>query len=170
MTKKRLMLVMIVMFVPILIALGAMGIRARTVSAAGGRIPFAGSFSGTAAFTGPTTVAFSGMGIATGLGSSANDGHVVITGPDSSCPGGIANVNVETFTAANGDSLTISSDDVACPISPLVLHGTGQWVVTAGTGRFSGATGQGHIDGYSDFNQNTFSFQLTGTISALGRS
>ena len=106
------------------------------------------------------------MGIATSLGSSATQGHADITGPDSSCPGGIANVNCETLTAANGDSLTITSDDVACPISPNVFHGTGHWVVVGGTSRFSGTAGQGHIDGHSDFNQGLCSFELTGTVSA----
>jgi hypothetical protein len=167
MTRKRLPLVVLV---AVLVVLGSVGIRARLVSAAGSQLPLVGSYSGSAAFTGTTTVAFGGKGIATSLGSSANQGYAVITGPDGSCPGGIANINYETLTAANGDSLTITSQDVACPVSPKVLHGTGQWVVTGGTGRFSGATGQGKIDGYSDFNQNTFVFQLTGTISAPNRS
>ena len=161
---------MLVMLVAMLIALGtmeiSMGVRVSSVSAASDQHSFTGSYSGGVAFTGPTTVTFSGMGIATSLGSSATQGHADITGPDSSCPGGIANVNYETLTAANGDSLTITSDDVACPISPNVFHGTGHWVVVGGTSRFSGTAGQGHIDGHSDFNQGLFSFQWTGTLSA----
>src|SRR5215467_4068603 len=43
MTWKRLMLVTLV---AMLIALGAMGIRARSVAAASGQIPFNGSYSG----------------------------------------------------------------------------------------------------------------------------
>jgi hypothetical protein len=166
MTRKRLALVMLVMVV-IVIALGAVGIRALPVSAAGTHeVPFMGSYSGTAAVTSATTLTFSGTGIATLLGTGANEGQVVITGPDSSCPGGIANINYETLTAANGDTLMLTSYDVACPISPGVLHGTGHWVVTGGAGRFSGASGQGTIEGHADFNQGVFSFQLTGTISA----
>jgi hypothetical protein len=35
----------------------------------------------------------------------------------------------------------------------------------SGTGRFTGITGQGTLDGNSDFNQGVFSFNLTGIIS-----
>jgi hypothetical protein len=94
----------------------------------------------------------------------------VITGPDSSCPGGLANDNHETLTAANGDTLMLISYDVACPMSPGTYHGTGHWRVDGGTGRFSGASGRGSFDGHSDFNQGVFSFQLTGTISAPNQS
>jgi hypothetical protein len=38
--------------------------------------------------------------------------------------------------------------------------------VSAGTGRFSNATGSGTIDGYADFNQGTFNFHFSGTITA----
>ena len=61
----------------------------------------------------------------------------------------------------------LTSYNVACPTGPLVFHGTGHWVVTGGTGRFSGATGQGTDAGTGDFTQGgEFTLQLTGTISA----
>jgi len=161
---------MLVTLVAMLIALGAMGIRARSVAAARGQIPFNGSYSGTAILTSPTSATFSGTGIATQLGFSTNKGNSAVTSPDSSCPGGLANNHYETLTAANGDTLTLISYDVACPTSPGAFHGTGHWVVTGGTGRFSGATGKGTFDGHSDFNQGVFSFQLTGTISAPNQS
>lgn len=167
MTRKRVLLVTLV---AMLIALGAMGMRARSVAAAGGQVPFHGSYSGTAILTSPTSATFSGKGIATHLGSSTNEGNSVVTGPDSSCPGGLANNHYETLTAANGDTLMLVSYDVACPTGPWMFQGTGHWVVTGGTGRFSGATGQGSFDGHSDFNQGVFSFQLTGTISAPNQS
>jgi len=157
---------MLVLVVALRSAAGAIGIRARAASAAGSPLPFTGSYAGAAAFADPTTVTFRGTGIATHLGASTTQGHAVMTGPDSRCPGGVANVNSQTLTAANGDSLTITSHDVACPISSNVLRGTGKWVVTGGTGRFSGASGQGTLEGYSDFYQGVFRFQLTGTISA----
>jgi hypothetical protein len=78
----------------------------------------------------------------------------------------VANVNTETLTAADGDTLTLTSDDVACPIGPGVFHGSGNWVVTGGTGRFSGATGHGTLAGQSDFNRGVFAFRVTGAISA----
>jgi hypothetical protein len=91
-----------------------------------------------------------------------------VSGP-ASCPRGFANINIETLTAANGDTLVLTGDhDEACPTGPNAVHGTGDWTVTGGTGRFAGATGQGTFDGVADFNRGTFSFQLTGTISAPG--
>jgi hypothetical protein len=153
------------LFVAVLIALGTIGLGANAVSATDVQVPFRASYSGRADFTSETSVLFQGTGIATDLGASTNEGHILITGPDSSCPGGLANINTATRTAANGDVLTLTASDVSCPIGQLVFQGTGHWVVTGGTGRFSGATGQGTIDGGADFNQHQFHIELTGTIS-----
>ncbi|MDP9358415.1 MAG: hypothetical protein M3R02_24630 [Chloroflexota bacterium] len=150
------------MLVAMLIAPGTIGIGANSASAAGVQVPFSASYSGTAA----TNLTFSGTGTSTHLGRISGEGYAVVTGPASSCLGGFANTNYQTLTAANGDSLTLTSSDVACPIDQGVYRGTGQYVVTGGTGRFSGATGQGTFDGRVDFTQGVSSFQLTGTISA----
>jgi hypothetical protein len=163
-TRKRALLVLLA---TMLISLGAVGIRAIPVSAASAhQVPFSASYSGTAILTSPTSATFSGMGTATHLGTSTNEAYSVVTGPDSSCPGGLANNHYETLTAANGDTLSLISYDVGCPMGPGQFHGIGHWVVTGGTGRFSGATGQGSFDGHSDFNLQVFALQLTGTISA----
>jgi len=154
------------MLTAILIAVATVGIGASSAHASEVQVPFSGTYSGTATF-GPNGPTFNGAGIATQLGSGTSHGYSVITGIDNSrCLGGVANVNYETLTAANGDLLYIASDDVACPTGPNMYHGTGSWVVTGGTGRFSGATGQGSLDGHSDFNQGRFTISLTGTISA----
>jgi hypothetical protein len=169
MTRKRHMLVVM------LIAMGTIGIGANSASAAAGhQVPFRASYSGTAALfpgtgTSPTTALFTGTGIASHLGRSANVNNITVLPGPVSCPGGFANKNVETLTAANGDTLELTGlHDVGCPTRPGAVHGTGDWTVTGGTGRFAGATGQGTFDGGADFNQGTFSFQLTGTISAPG--
>ena len=166
MTRKRGMLVVM------LIAIGTIGIGANSASAAAGhQVPFKASYSGTAAFTSATTALLTGTGIASHLGRSTNVNHITVTGPATSCSGGFANVNRETLTAANGDQLMLKGPhDVGCPspTDPTVVHGTGAWTVAGGTGRFAGATGQGTFVGGADFNQGTFSFQLTGTISARG--
>jgi hypothetical protein len=168
MTRKRFLLVALMTMV---IPLGAVGIGAFSVSAAGTQeVPFTASYSGTAILTRPTSATFSGTGIATYLGSSTNEAYSVVTGPDSSCPGGLANDHHETLTAANGDTLMLISYDVGCPTGSGMFHGIGHWVVTGGTGRFSGATGQGSFDGHSDFNQGVFSLQLTGNISVPNQS
>jgi hypothetical protein len=147
--------------------IGTVGIAGNPASAAGThQNPFEASYSGTAAFTSATTALFTGTGSARRLGRSTNVNHITVSGP-ASCPGGFANINVETLTAANGDTLVLTGDrDEGCPTGPNAVHGTGDWTVTGGTGRFAGATGHGTFDGVADFNQGTFSFRLTGTISA----
>ena len=127
-------------------------------------LPFTATYSGSAAFTSQSTVSFLGSGTATHMGRITNVGTIVLNGPDGSCPGGIANVNTEILTGPDGDTLTITSQDVSCPIGPNQFDGTGQWTVTGGTGRFDGATGQGGATGGADFNAGTFTMSLTGTI------
>jgi len=166
MTRKRHTLVVM------LIAIATIGIGANSASAAAGdQIPFQASFTGAANFTSQTTALFKGTGNATYLGRSTNENHITVTGPDTSCPGGFANENDETLTAANGDQLMLKGPhDVGCPspTDPGVVHGTGDWTVAGGTGRFAGATGQGTFVGGANFTNHTFWFQLTGTISAPG--
>ena len=166
MTRKRHMLVVM------LTTIATIGIGANSASAAAvHQVPFRASYSGTAAFNSATgTALFTGTGIASYLGRSTNVNNITVSGLGG-CPGGggFANKNVETLTAANGDTLMLTGPhDQGCPIGPNAIHGTGDWTVTGGTGRFAGATGQGTFDGGADFNQGTFSFQLTGTISAPG--
>jgi hypothetical protein len=158
-----------------LTTIATIGIGVNSASAADTQVPFHASYSGTAAFTpattsSPATALFRGTGIASHLGHSTNANHItVLSDPVTSCPEGFANVNVETLTAANGDTLELTGPhDVGCPTRPGVVHGTGDWTVTGGTGRFAGATGQGTFVGGADFNTGRFSFQLTGTISAPG--
>ena len=110
-------------------------------------------------------VVFSGTGTATHLGRSTNDGKSVF-GQPASC-GGIDTVEYETLTAANGDTLTFVSQNVACSTSPGYYITTGRWVVTGGTGRFRGATGQGDLDCNAHLVPGgAYTFELTGTISA----
>jgi hypothetical protein len=149
------------------IAPGIIGMGPTAAYAADDRVPFRGFYSGTVAMGSNGASLFSGTGIATHLGRSTSEGYVVFTAAPTSCAGGVPNDNYETLTAANGDSFTIVSHDVACPTGPNQYHGSGDWDVVpgSGTGRFTGVTGQGTFDGNSDFNQGVFSMQLTGTIS-----
>jgi len=149
----------------LLIAPGIMGIDANSVFAAGKQIPFSGSYSGGATFAADGTPLFSGTGSTTQLGRTTIEGYSVFVAGSPNCSGGIPNDNYETLTAANGDSLSIVSHDVACPIGPYQYHGTGNWVVVSGTGRFKDASGQGTFDGQSDFNRGVFSLRLSGSIS-----
>jgi hypothetical protein len=123
------------------------------------------AFSGTATTLGISSD-FTGKGTATYMGSVSTDGHADVTGIDNSkCVGGVANVNRETFADVNGNSLTVTSQDVACLTGLGQFHGTGHWVVTGGTGLFRGATGQGWFDGHSDFVAGTFAATVSGTVA-----
>lgn len=133
-------------------------------SADTGAKEFKATLSGEAAFTSETTVSWVGSGIATHMGLTSNEAHITVTGFDDSCAGGLANTNVQTLTAADGSTLTITSADVACPVGGYRYHGTGHWTVIGGTGRFSGASGQGFADGEADFIAHTFTVTLTGSL------
>jgi len=131
-------------------------------------VPFSARYSGSALWTSPTTIALLGSGTATQLGRVANSRTVYLTNFNSSCPDGpdgVASVNVETLTGADGDTLTIESDDVACPVGPGLYDGTGRWKVTGGTGRFNGASGGGQFTGTADLNQGRFSSNPTGVLT-----
>ena len=128
-------------------------------------IPITAVFSGSAGFASPTQTVFVGSGTASHMGAITTNGHADVTGFDNSCSGGVANINTETLTAADGSTLTVVSNDVACPTGPGQYHGTGHWTVVGGTGRFAGTTGSGSLDGQSDFIVGTFDVRLTGQIS-----
>jgi hypothetical protein len=147
------------------LTVAAVVVGAHTAFASEPQAPFRASLSGNVAMTGQTTVSFRGTGTATEMGHITNVGAIVFTGSDPSCPNSIANLNTETLTTNDGATLTIVSQDVACPTAPGIVHGTGQWHVTGGTGRFAGTTGGGAADGGADFNVGTFTMNLTGTIT-----
>jgi hypothetical protein len=151
----------------LLIAVAVLGLGA-SPAAAKNAVPFSASFAG-AAIAAPdfSSVTFSGSGHATQLGVSTSAGYLVLTAAPSPCAGGVPNDQYETFTAANGDTLSIISTDVGCPVDAtgFRFHGTGNWTVTGGTGRFSDATGSGTLEGHADFLAGTFSFDLTGSIA-----
>jgi hypothetical protein len=164
-TSRFLQLLAAVLF----ILPGILGMGVTSVSAAGNhQVPFKGSFSGTAVFGSNGAPVFNGTGNASHMGNSTSAGYVVFTSGTPACAGGVPNDNYETLTAANGDTLIILSHDVACPTGPYQYHGSGDWFVLGGTGRFANATGQGTFDGNSDFYLGVFNMVLDGTISAPG--
>lgn len=122
-----------------------------------------GTFSG-----GGANFFLNGSGIGSHLGSLQYSGNVVITSAPGDVP--IADTLTETFTAANGDTITILCQQIAIPDpqNPNVLQGSDQWTVIGGTGRFAGATGSGTGTTYVTFTTSTsgtFIKQLTGTIT-----
>jgi hypothetical protein len=149
-----------------LIAPWVLGFGTTSTYASDQQVPFSASYSGAISFASNGVWLLNGTGIATHMGRSTNAGYLVFTAAPVDCAGGVPSDNHETLTAANGDTLAIVSHDVACPIGPNLYQGSGNWEVLGGTGRFTGATGQGTFVGYADLNQEIFRFQWTGAISA----
>lgn len=149
------------------IVAGSTGAGALTAHADGPEVPFYASYAGTAVFGSAGAPLFSGTGLATELGRSTSAGYSVFTAAPAPCAGGVPNDQYETLTAADGDAFTIVSHDVACPEGPYQYHGTGHWEVVAGsgTGRFAQVSGQGTLDGHSDFYRGVFTLHLTGTLT-----
>ena len=97
----------------------------------------------------------------TRFGGVGNQGHFDISGSDSSCPGGVANINLEKLIAAHGVTLTITSQDGACPTGPRQFRGTGHWTVTGGSGRFSKCHRPGFLRRLRGFNGGLSTIDLT---------
>lgn len=151
----------------VIVAVGMASLTVAQAGADGGQVPFSASFSGTIAFTSPSTTHHVGSGQATHMGNATDDGEVVLSPLDNA--GCYPNFNTETLTAANGDQLVLQWHDRACPIGPTSFHSNGDWVVVGGTGRFADATGSGTFAGEADFgpglSPGTFNLTFTGTIS-----
>lgn len=150
----------------LVVAAGSLALAAPSEAAGQHAVPLEGRYAGTVVVNGPlavgTTADVNGTGNATHLGRLAHSGSAVIT---SLVPGGFVNVLTETLTAANGDTLTLVCTEVATEVSPGVFHGVDSWVVTGGTGRFSGATGSGTAETEIDLNQGTYSKRISGSIT-----
>jgi hypothetical protein len=149
-----------------LLTLGLIGLGANLASASP-QVPLNGSVSGTVTPTSETTFELVGSGNASHLGKVGYEGHVQITDVDPNT-GVITDVLTETFTAANGDTLTLLCNQVATPVSPGVYDGVDQWTVIGGTGRFENAEGSGTASTHVDLSSGTFTKELTGTISYGG--
>ena len=133
-------------------------------------VPFTAKLSGTAAFTSPTTVEFHEQGQAMYLGNYVGVGVAILDPPTGTCPSGVPgfpNVHTETLTATDGSQIVFRLLNVGCPTGPFTFHGTGQWTVVDGTGRFEGVTGQGTDEGDANFETNTFVLTLTGTLKIV---
>jgi hypothetical protein len=126
-----------------------------------------GSVSGTFTLTSQTTASISGTGHETHLGKVVFAATSTMTG-QSECGGFNAKEQVTT-TAANGDKLFESANDVFCPTSdPHMFQLTASSTITGGTGRFSDASGSttAHVTvAQTSMTGGTFSGTFTGTIT-----
>ena len=137
------------------------------VAASSRAVPFRLSISGIGGFSSPSSVFFMGSGHALHMGKVTDDGAATDFTPATTCPqGGINNLHSETFTAADGSTLSVLSHDVACWVSATRIYCADcPWSVTGGTGRFADAAGTGNLNGYLDLASGTFAGTYTGTIS-----
>jgi hypothetical protein len=129
---------------------------------------FSAAYSGSIAFTGPASATYTGSGTGTYVGTSQVQGTLQVFSGAVSCPGtGFNTRHNDTITAANGDSLSVMIAAVACETPPgsQVYQSEGTYVITGGTGRFSGASGQGTVVGQADFTTHTFSLSFSGSIA-----
>jgi len=76
--------------------------------------PFNGSFSGSFTVASQTMATITGTGHLEHLGETNLMALSTVTG-SASCEGGFTATEQETFTAANGDKVFTSSNDVLCP-------------------------------------------------------
>lgn len=114
----------------------------------------------------------------TGSGQAAHLGNVresTVTVLDlASKPGpgcatdGHAETRATTLFAANGDQITLVGTGYSCPTGPTTLTAVDSYVVTGGTGRFSGASGSGTITGTIDLANGTAVDTFSGVLSQAG--
>ena len=137
------------------------------VAIASNSVPFNGSATGSFTATSPTTVVLAGTGNYEHLGKTTFAGISTTTGA-AAC-GGFTAAEQDTYTAANGDVVSLSVNDSLCPTStPHVFQVIGSFTITGGTGRFADASGSGTIQAsvvFTSATTGTFSGMTTGTIS-----
>jgi hypothetical protein len=118
-------------------------------------------------------IAIADNGHATHLGRVSDVGQVIVDlasqpGPTPDCH---TNTRTALFTGANGDQLALALHGVSCDTGATsgitgVSHDT--YVVTGGTGRFSGATGQGTSTVYIYALEGRSVSVFSGTVSRPG--
>jgi len=87
------------------------------------------------------------------------------SGPGPSCT---TEGHAETRTplvAANGDQITLLTTAYNCTTGPTTQTAMDSYVVTGGTGKFSGASGSGTITATIDLANGTAMTTFTGTLS-----
>lgn len=118
--------------------------------------------------TSESTFDLAGSGLANHLGKMGYEGQVVITHVDLDT-GVITDTLTETFTAANGDTLTLLCHHIATPVGPRRVRRRGRVDRDRGQGRFQDAEGSGTATTHVDLNAGTFSKELTGTLAHAGQ-
>jgi hypothetical protein len=170
--RKRIVLLAIVPVLAVAVALSLLILRPSHASAES-LVPFHATVSETftAAPCGPTSrcVTAVGHGQATHLGEITEHATIVVdTNPADVQNGCAPETRTTTFTATNGDTITTHGSGFSCNA---ISDAHDNYVITSGTGRFAGASGNG-----SEYNVHTFTgpgvgvatVTYNGTISSVG--
>jgi hypothetical protein len=88
-------------------------------------------------------VSITGTGQATQLGKISETALFTIDPASVPAPGCNTNTGTLTLTGANGDSITLSLQGINCQVTPTTGLAQELYVVTGGTGRFSGRPAAG---------------------------
>jgi hypothetical protein len=124
----------------------------------------------TATLCSPTLLCISatGSGQAAHLGETSESAVVVSDLASNPAPGCHTETRTTTLTAANGDQVTMDATGQNCSISPTTVTAVDSYVVTGGTGRYSGATGSGTTRASIDLASGIAVVTFSGTLSTPG--
>jgi hypothetical protein len=135
-------------------------------------VPFHASMNETfiSGFCNPTLICTpgTGSGQATQLGRTSEASEVFVDLLNHPAPGCNSETRTVTLTGANGDQITLALTGQACGTSPVTATATDAWVVTGGTGRYSGASGSGADTAFINGATSTAVTTYTGTLSTPG--
>jgi hypothetical protein len=134
--------------------------------AASDQVPFRGSLDGTATVT-PLAPPMASV-LITGTGEATQLGRFTVDVPHLVNQATRVGAGSYRFTAANGDTLTADFSGQATPVAPGVLSITETAVITGGTGRFAGATGEFTAERTFFLASGVVRGSLSGTISSPG--
>jgi hypothetical protein len=148
-------------------------------AAAASLVPFHATMNETFLFQAPTCdpnmicSPITGSGQATHLGRTSEAAEVFVDLLNPPAPNCLSETRTVTLTGANGDQITLALTGQSCvtagqPGTLTVGTAADSWVVTGGTGRFSGATGSGTNTALIDGATLTAVTTFTGTLSTPG--
>lgn len=113
-------------------------------------------------------ITLTGTGEATHMGEIEESAFVTNNLASNPAPGCHTETRDTTLTAANGDQLMMHATGINCSTSPTTVTAVDSYVVTGGTGLFSGASGSGTNTGSINLANSTAVVTFEGTLSSPG--
>ena len=169
-TRKELMKIRQSTLFCVVVSLVAAAMISKTTPAlAGDQVPFKGIVSGSVISVTPVDQCHQ-LAEAVNGGNASHMGRFTGTAEFVLDVCNLTYVGSYVFTAANGDSISGPFSGTLTPTAvPGVFDNTEFAAITAGSGRFAGATGIFNLGGQIDLNTGTFSLPWQdGTISTVG--